>query len=64
MDLAWVVPLVSAGVGAYFGGYLKTKGENLATHEDIDKLSHDDYGTDQERNFRCRMEPPAAFWRP
>jgi len=27
-----------AGVGAYFGSYLKKKGENLATHEDIDKL--------------------------
>jgi len=38
MDFAWVVPLVSAGVGAFFGGYLKTKGENFATHEDIDKL--------------------------
>jgi hypothetical protein len=27
-----------AGVGAYIGSYMKTKGENLATHEDIDKL--------------------------
>ena len=29
--LLWMsalVPFVSAGVGAYFGGYLKTKGEN------------------------------------
>jgi hypothetical protein len=24
--------------GAYFGAYLKRKGENLATHEDLDKL--------------------------
>jgi hypothetical protein len=41
MNLTWammVVPFVSAGVGAYFGNYLKRKGENLATHEDIDKL--------------------------
>ena len=30
--------LVSAFVGSYFAGYLKKKGENLATHEDIDKL--------------------------
>ncbi len=29
---------VASGVGAYFGSYLKKKGENLATHEDIDKL--------------------------
>lgn len=27
-----------AGLGAYFGSYLKTKGKNLATHEDIDKV--------------------------
>ncbi len=27
-----------AGAAAYFGAYLKKKGENLATHEDIDKL--------------------------
>ena len=29
---------VVAGAGAYFGSYLKKKGENLATHEDVDKL--------------------------
>lgn len=33
-----VVPFLAAGAGAYFGSYLKKKGENLATHEDIDKL--------------------------
>jgi hypothetical protein len=38
MDFAWVWSLIGAGVGAYFGGYLKKKGENLATHEDIEKL--------------------------
>jgi hypothetical protein len=30
--------LVSAFVGSYLAGYLRRKGENLATHEDIDKL--------------------------
>jgi hypothetical protein len=30
--------IVPAAVGAYLGSYLKKKGENLATHEDIDKL--------------------------
>ncbi len=30
--------LVGAFAGSYLTGYLKTKGENLATHEDIDKL--------------------------
>lgn len=33
-----VVVFLSSGVGAYLGSYLKRKGENLATHEDIDKL--------------------------
>ena len=30
--------LVGAFIGSYLGSYLKKKGENLATHEDIDKL--------------------------
>lgn len=34
----WLFTLVCAGVGAYAGSYLKKKGENLATHEDLDKL--------------------------
>jgi len=34
-----VTTLVASGVGAYLGSYLKKKGENLATHEDIDKLT-------------------------
>jgi hypothetical protein len=41
MDFSWAFTLVtfaSAGAGAYLGGYLKKKGENLATHEDVDKL--------------------------
>jgi hypothetical protein len=41
MDLTWglaLIPFISAGAGAYFGGYLRKKGENLATHEDIEKL--------------------------
>jgi hypothetical protein len=29
---------VSAGIGAYVGAYLKRKGENVATHEDIARL--------------------------
>jgi hypothetical protein len=38
MDHLWlaVIPFVTAGVGAYLGAYLKKKGENLATHEDIE----------------------------
>ena len=41
MDLTWavtVVSFISGGVGAYLGSYLKRKAENLATHEDIEKL--------------------------
>jgi hypothetical protein len=34
----WVITVMCAGAGAYFGAYLKKKGENLATHEDLDKL--------------------------
>ena len=30
--------LLGSGVGAYFASYLAKKGENLATHEDINKL--------------------------
>ena len=29
---------IAAGFGGYVGAYLKKKGENLATHEDLDKL--------------------------
>ena len=36
--LTIILSLISAGGGAYLGSYLKKKGENLATHEDIDKL--------------------------
>ncbi len=33
-----VITVLSAGIGAFIGAYLKKKAENLATHEDIDKL--------------------------
>ena len=37
--IGWgLTTLVSAFVGSYLAGYLKEKGENFATHEDIDKL--------------------------
>ena len=35
-----VITAVVSGAAAYLGSYLKKKGENLATHEDIDKLIH------------------------
>ena len=36
---AWALStLVAAFIGFYLGSYLKKKGENLATHEDITKL--------------------------
>jgi hypothetical protein len=34
----FILPVIGAAAGAYFGAYLKKKAENLATHEDIDKL--------------------------
>jgi hypothetical protein len=37
--IAWgLTTLVGAFVGSYLGGYLKKKGENLATHEDVANL--------------------------
>jgi hypothetical protein len=36
-----VISFICAGAGAYFGSYLKKKGENLATHEDIAKVLED-----------------------
>src|SRR2546423_13814650 len=41
LELLASIPFISfitAGLGAYLGSYLRTKGQNLATHEDIDKL--------------------------
>jgi hypothetical protein len=34
----FVTTALGAGIGAYLGSYLRKKGENLATHEDIDKV--------------------------
>jgi len=36
--LTAVISFIFAGAGAYFGSYLKQKGKNLATHEDINLL--------------------------
>jgi hypothetical protein len=36
--LKLVILALCAGAGGFLGSYLKRKGENLATHEDIDKL--------------------------
>jgi hypothetical protein len=33
-----LISFVCAGMGAYLGSYLKKKGENLATHEDMNKI--------------------------
>lgn len=34
----WLFTVICAAGGAYLGAYLKKKGENLATHEDLDEL--------------------------
>src|SRR5262249_16714177 len=36
--LGFLVSLVGAGLGSYFGAYLREKGKNLATHEDINRV--------------------------
>jgi len=41
MELYVIVPIISfvgAGLGSFVAAYLKKKGENLATHEDIGRL--------------------------
>ena len=34
----FLLPFIAAAAGAYLGAYLRKKGENLATDEDIEKL--------------------------
>jgi hypothetical protein len=36
--LIGVMSLLGGWIGSFLGAYLKKKGENLATHEDVDKL--------------------------
>jgi len=37
--ILFLLPFMAAAAGAYLGAYLRNKGENLATHEDIEKLN-------------------------
>lgn len=38
-SLGWIIlTALASGFGGYFGAYLRKKGENLATHEDLDKV--------------------------
>jgi hypothetical protein len=37
--ILFLLPFMAAGAGAYLGAYLRKKGENLTTHEDIEKLN-------------------------
>jgi hypothetical protein len=42
--LSWwqlVLVILLTGVAAYLGSYLKKKGENLATKEDVARLTHE-----------------------
>lgn len=34
----WLISVISIGAGAFLSSYLRKKGENLATHEDIQRL--------------------------
>lgn len=36
---AWLVTLIVAGIGAWFGAYVREKGKNYATKEDIQALT-------------------------
>lgn len=52
---------VVAGAGAYFGAYLKKKGENLATHEDLEKLvQHVDAVTNTTKRIEEQISD--EFW--
>lgn len=54
--LGLILVFVMAAAGAYFGSYLRKKGENLATREDIDKM------VDQvERTTKASEEVKAAI---
>jgi hypothetical protein len=68
MDLMWLLPLTSAALsfvgglaGAYFGGYLKKKGENLATHEDIAMLK-EKVATVTTTTEQIKAEISDALW--
>src|SRR5438876_3864386 len=36
--IIFVLSLAAAGIGAYLGSYLREKGKNVATREDIDRV--------------------------
>ena len=61
----WFITLVCAAAGSYFGAYLKKKGENLATKEDIDELTRrtkeieakiDDRVWNRQRHWEMKRE--------
>jgi hypothetical protein len=54
-----VVTVLSAGIGAYIGAYLKKKGENLATHEDFQRvLTELKETTRPKRRLKTRSPTP------
>lgn len=46
--LGWMLTFVVAGLGAFGGSYLRKKGENLATREDIGAITHEVEGIKAE----------------
>jgi hypothetical protein len=61
---AWgLTALVTAFVGSYLGAYLKKKGENLATHEDIDKLLDQVSAVTQTTKETERVRPMSGIGR-
>jgi len=46
--LGWIFTVAAAGLGALIGSYLRKKGENLATREDIGKITREVEGIKAE----------------
>lgn len=76
MDLQSLIPyllvFLTAGAGAYFGAYLKRKGENLATKEDIGELTQaaeeirakiSDDVWDRQKQWEMRRDAVYDAWR-
>lgn len=61
MATFWLGSVACAAVGAYFGSYLKKKGENLATQEDLNKLV-DQLKATTEATKRIEAQISGEMW--
>jgi hypothetical protein len=57
----WTLGVLSVGLSGYLTGDLKKKGENLATHEDIDKVLYEVRATTQATK-EIEAKISSALW--